>query len=335
MPTVIKNGTKLRERYYVWFFAAIALLVLTQLTWWAWNFLEQVDVVAELRSSNLALHSMLENVSPSEDALRVIERQAERRRLMFISESGFFALLTVWALFLLYRAFRREEQSRRLQKNFIEVVSHESKTPLTALKLRLESLRDPNIDDKERAMEIEGGLEEVRRLISTFEKMLTLHRTERRALFLQPEPLEDVVAAVLRRLGPLLKKNEVEVACVCPAEARVLGDRAGLETSIQCLIENSVLHNPRAGRRIWIEVEPRDRHWLLKIRDNGPGVAQVDREPIFAKFTRGSGPRTVPGTGLGLYIARTIAEAHHGWLRLTASDERGSTFELEIPAVPA
>lgn len=324
----------LSSRYYAWFFAALAVLVLAQLAWWGWNFIDQVAVVADLRASVLFLRSQLDGVEAPVEALRRIDSEAVRRRVMFLSESGFFALLTLWALYLLYRALRREDQTRALQKSFIEIISHESKTPLTALKLRLESLQDPTIDENERRMEIDGGLEEVRRLITTFEKMLTLNRSERQAFILQPVNLVETIDAVLRRLEPLFRRHEVEVSVRGNEDALVAGDRAGLETSIQCLVENSVLHNPNSGRRIWIDVVAKERTWVLRVRDNGPGVGAEEQQIIFDKFTRGSRSKgAVPGTGLGLYIARKIAEAHHGALRIEESSASGSTFLLEIPAV--
>jgi signal transduction histidine kinase len=313
----------------------MAVLVLAQVTWWAWNFLDQVTVLAELRSSMHLLRSSLDGIEPSVEELRQIDVEAYRRRLMFISESAFFAVLTLWALFLLYRALRREETTQQLQKDFIEIVSHESKTPLTALKLQLEDLREGFRADSEKAEDIEISLEELRRIISAFEKMLTLNRTERQALHVESIDIRAVVDSVLRRLQPLLRKHQVHVVVEPASGSYAWADRSGLETAIQCLVENSVLHNPGPDRRLWLSISERESCVTLRIRDNGPGVSQDEQEIIFEKFQRGSRGRTTAGSGLGLYIARKIARAHRGMLRLVESSANGSTFELDLPAVSA
>jgi signal transduction histidine kinase len=328
----------LKSRYYAVFFVAVSVLILAQVGWWAFNFLEEVSTIASLRSENLRLAAQLENQPVAHSTLQLIADEAARRRVMFISESSFFALLTVWALYLLYRALRREERSRSLEKSFIQAVSHDSKTPLTALKLRLEDVRDQLTPASELRIEVEGALEEVRRLISGFERMLTLNRTERESLALQPVNLVEVIESVLKRLSPFLKSHGAEIIFSLPVEAEVRGDSTGLATSVQCLIENSILHNPSGVPKVWMDLASesgvKNPHWVLRIRDNGPGIPLSERRIIFEKFSRGTRSGGISGTGLGLYIARKTAEAHHGSLRLSDSSDEGSCFELVIPAVP-
>jgi|GEM_PF-1392937 len=328
----------LKSRYYALFFVAVTVLILAQVGWWAFNFLEEVSTIASLRGENLRLASELENRPVAQSTLDFIADQAARRRVMFISESSFFALLTVWALYLLYRALRREERSRSLEKSFIQAVSHDSKTPLTALKLRLEDVRDQLATASELRVEVDGALEEVRRLISGFERMLTLNRTERDSLALQPVNLSEVIESVLKRLLPFLKSHRAEIIFSLPPEADVRGDSTGLATSVQCLIENSILHNPSDTPKVWMDLASesgiKNPHWILRIRDNGPGIPLSERQIIFEKFSRGTRAGAVSGTGLGLYIARKTAEAHHGSLRLSDSSDEGSCFELVLPAVP-
>src|SRR5580765_171142 len=118
-------------------FLGAVCLVLAQLGWWTTVFLRDVRLVAELKAEQLR------QFPPGETQVleqQKIDEELFHRRLMFLSESSFFALVTLTGLYLLYRALSVEEHARVIQHNFITLVTHESKTPITALKLRLESI---------------------------------------------------------------------------------------------------------------------------------------------------------------------------------------------------
>ena len=145
---------------------AVFLLLLSQIAWWAIVFSRYVDTVEELKRTNAQLQSQL--VGSSGVDLSFISREAFRQKVMFFSESVFFALIASLALWLLFRALKTE-RSREGQRNFIEVLTHESKTPLTALKLRLESIKE-KMADSSLTLDVQRALFEVRRLTSIVER---------------------------------------------------------------------------------------------------------------------------------------------------------------------
>jgi two-component system, OmpR family, phosphate regulon sensor histidine kinase PhoR len=305
-------------------FTAIALLVLMQVAWWATVFVEEVGVVAALRKENLELSA----AGTSQD-LEKIAREAWRRRLMFLSESAFFLFLTGAGHFLLFRALRVEERSRETQKNFIEIVTHESKTPLTALKLRLEAARDEAPEAVRRDVSL--ALEEVRRLTSIFDKAMSLNRLERHAFTFELLRPADVVREVVRRLEPFFRERRVALSLDLDGEVLVSADPYGLQNTVQSLVENAVLYNEGGDRRVTIEVKDRGGKALIAVADNGPGVAEKDRARLFERFYRARSGGRVSGTGLGLYIARTVVEAHQGAIRLVDMVAPGARFEIELP----
>ena len=115
--------------------------------------------------------------------------------------------------------------------------------------------------------------------------------------------------------------------------SRVAGRRGDLLRLLRNLLENAVRHSPTGGA-VQVRCEE-DGGWVeLTVQDEGPGVAEVDRERIFEAFYRGARERAANdgGTGLGLTIAREIAEAHGGELRLLEREATGARFLLKIPA---
>jgi signal transduction histidine kinase len=314
-------------------FIAIAVLVLAQVGWWTIIFMRDVDTIASLKTKTLQLEAQIENRPMS--SLEPIEKMAARRRFMFLSESVTFAALTCFGLFLLFHALKAEHHSREIQKNFIEVVTHESKTPLTALKLRLESLKEKRSPDPELLSEVSLSLEEVRRLSSIFEKALSWNRMERYTFHFEIVPLAEIVEEVTRRLEPFFQARNVRVTLDLNPEAMVKGDSYGLQNTVQSLLENAVLYNDKDVKEVRVAIEYAPDSVLLSVQDNGPGVPVAERSQIFERFYRGKNGRRVPGTGLGLYIAKTIVEAHQGALRIAEGVVQGTRFEIFLPRAEA
>ena len=122
----------------------------------------------------------------------------------------------------------------------------------------------------------------------------------------------------------------MELTTEVGALPRVRGDRERLRQVIQNLIDNAVKYS-FAGGRVYVRAMSNDGQVLIDVADEGPGVAPEDQELIFEKFGRSSGGVTKPGTGLGLFIARSIAEAHGGVLEVSSTPGRGATFLLKLP----
>lgn len=307
-------------------FLAIHFVVLLQVAWWAWVFVQDVSAMEALRLQNVSLQKAVGELSVSTP--EEIRSEAFHRKVMFLSESIFFAGLTCVGFYFLYRALRAEERSREIQRNFIEVVTHESKTPLTALKLRLESAKEK---DSSVTKDLALALEEVRRLSSVFEKTMALNRLERQALNWEPVSLTDVVRQVVHRLEPFFKEKHVEISLEVTEDATIQADEYSLQNAIQSLLENAVIYNPAAQKRVALKIALRGEQVLLYVSDNGPGIAETDREKVFERFYRGQTGKGIPGTGLGLYLAKTIVEAHRGALRLVENEISGATFLMELP----
>jgi len=111
----------------------------------------------------------------------------------------------------------------------------------------------------------------------------------------------------------------------------IRGDRERLRQVLANLVENAVKFSP-AGEEVEIEALAENGRVFVSVRDRGPGVPAEDQSLIFEKFGRAKSARGLPGTGLGLFIARSIAEAHGGTLDVYSSAEQGATFTLTLPA---
>lgn len=319
--------SKIKKKKWGWLFVGLHLLLLAQVLWWAIVFCRDVELVRELKIQNYYLSQKIGVLG--ESGTLAIETEAQHQKVMFLSESVFFALVASLALWLLFKALRREERALNAQRNFIEVITHESKTPLTALKLRLESAKE-KLGENTVSLDLSRALEEVRRLSSILEKALELNRVERSSMNYDSVDLNHLIAELLKRMEPVLKQKKVEVTCELEEGALVKGDAFSLQNSFQSLFENAVQYNDSEEKKLLVKVQKNQSDVFISVKDNGPGISEKEEGLVFDRFYRGRSGKRVPGTGLGLYLARQIIQAHQGVLRLVRSGV-GAHFEIKLP----
>ena len=237
-----------------------------------------------------------------------------------------------------YEAERKTvDELRRLsalRADFVSLVSHELRTPMAAVIGSARTLqqrwRELTAEQRESFLELIAG--ETGRLAALIGDVLDTSRIEAGTFSFRfgevdvGQLVRDSVAAA--QLG----QDEVRVlAEVREPLPQVRGDADRLRQVLMNLIDNAVKYSPEGGD---VEVRAYGEDGLVRVdvRDRGPGIARDDQRLIFEKFGRvSSGGLARPGTGLGLFIARSIAEAHGGVLEVVSAPEQGSTFTLELP----
>ena len=241
-----------------------------------------------------------------------------------------------------YEAERKTvEELRRLsalRADFVSLVSHELRTPMAAVIGSARTLqqrwRELSADQRESFLELIAG--ETGRLATLISDVLDTSRIEAGTFSFR---FSDVDLAQLVRdsvATAQLGQDEVRLlADVREPLPQVRGDSERLRQVLMNLIDNAVKYSP-AGDEVEVRAYTEDGRARVDVRDRGPGIAKEDQRLIFEKFGRVSGSgATRPGTGLGLFIARSIAEAHGGSLDVWSAPQQGATFTLELPMLGA
>jgi two-component system, OmpR family, sensor histidine kinase SenX3 len=241
----------------------------------------------------------------------------------------------------LVREIRRNEQ----HDAFLNAVTHELKTPVASIRLYLETLQKHNVEEAKRQEFYGIMLADSDRLLSTIEQVLRaagtaahskqlLHR-ERLDL---GELVEEVLA--LARMRHHLPPEALQYATgfAPPERPVVMGDAAELRAAISNLVDNAIKYSSK-NVRVLVRVDRQDaRNVTVRVRDNGLGIPPEELKRIFKRFYRipGAISARIKGTGLGLFIVRSVAERHGGraWAE-SAGDGQGSTFVLQLPAAVA
>lgn len=221
------------------------------------------------------------------------------------------------------------------KRKFLQHVSHELKTPLTALREGTALLAEAVVGQLNEAQrEIVDILEENgRQLQKLIEDLLNFHLAQARtaALAIQPVALERVLAEVLtdQKLAIMAKDIQVELAA---APVTLLGDPEKLRIAIDNLLSNAVKYSPRAGT-ISISLTSDADNVVLDVVDTGPGIAVHERPRVFEAFYQGKAAYEghVKGSGLGLAIAREYVTAHRGRLEIIDDVASGAHFRMTLP----
>lgn len=226
-------------------------------------------------------------------------------------------------------------KTERERTEFFEMASHEIKTPLTVLVGSVElALRFIRRGQTDRLGEILGRAEEGgRRLSDLVRDLLDLTRLDAGRLEIRREAFDlvPVVRAVVdeTRLG--VERHQVSLDAAS-GEVMVGGDPRRITQIVQNLVDNAVRYSPEGGP-ITVSIAQEDGSAVVRVADRGVGIPEDERAQLFQRFFRTSRTRGLGGTGLGLFISRSIAEAHGGHLELERSGPDGTTFALTLPSL--
>jgi signal transduction histidine kinase len=261
--------------------------------------------------------------------------ESARRRNLLTGGLALVLLVIVVAGYFVYRAVNRELGVARLQSDFVAAVSHEFRTPLTAMCHLTELLEEGSTPEDRLRLYYRALGKESRRLRSMVESLLDFARMEAGR---QVYRLEDVDIA--RLVGQVVDEFREE----SPPDARRIAfetpdngclacaDREAISRAVWNLLDNAVKYSPDSSVvHVMVKAEPREI--AIAVEDHGTGIPKEDQRRVFGKFVRGAGARAlnVKGTGIGLAMVDHIVRGHGGTIHLQSEPGHGSCFTILLP----
>lgn len=236
----------------------------------------------------------------------------------------------------LLREIKRNEQ----HDAFLNAVTHELKTPIASIRLYLETLKARDLDPEKRSEFYDVMLADSSRLLNTVEQVLQASRTKEkdRRLNLAELSLNDVLREAIGITKTRFKLSETSIRLSeSSADVRIMGDAAELQTAFTNLLDNAVKYADGEPRVTVKTKRSIDNKVQIFIRDSGIGIPSGDLRNVFKRFYRVANERTQEkkGTGLGLFIVKSIIKRHGGKIRAESRgvDGNGTTFVVTLPAV--
>ena len=256
--------------------------------------------------------------------------------LGIISFALIIAGLIVYTVFLVLEIKRNEDHD-----TFINAVTHELKTPIASMRLYLQTLQSREVDEARRREFYDIMLEDADRLHRTVEQVLKAGVSGQKAKIVARAPV-DMAALTTECVRLALTRHHLAAAAITleapPAASDghlvVNGDAEELRTVVTNLLDNAIKYSGTAVNvTVSVAAPAPDTVWV-RVQDKGVGIPRKQLKRIFNRFYRvqARGLKQISGTGLGLYIVRSIARSHGGRVFAQSEGEgRGATFTLELP----
>ncbi|HEY0652514.1 MAG TPA: HAMP domain-containing sensor histidine kinase [Chryseosolibacter sp.] len=248
-------------------------------------------------------------------------------------------VLLVVILFFGYTLFVILKQKRlsEIQKDFINNMTHEFKTPISTIAVSTEVLKDPNIvHQPERLLNYTTIIEkENTRLKQQVERVLQMARLDRDDIGLKKEMVDvhQIIQEAIRNTSTALHERQGTIECELNATRHTFeADKLHLTNVLYNLIDNAIKYC-KAEPRIVIRTKDSNKHLLLEVEDNGIGISAENQKRVFQKFFRvpTGNVHDVKGFGIGLNYVKSIIEAHKGNIKLESDLGKGCIFKISIP----
>jgi len=299
----------------------LALLLISALTigWWMYDHVRYARLVEQRFAAD-----------------PTVAADSDKRINRVLWEGGFFLIVLIGGMAVLTRSIRHDAELRRRQQNFLAAVSHEFKSPLASIQLAAETLvlRSRETDSQRLGRRI---LEDGERLLRMIDNLLDTTRLEegRQKLAPQPTNLHAAAVAAINEIAERARLSNITVTLDATPDLAAQVDPAALATVLRNLLDNAVKACVAShGHSITIRAARAPSGVTLAVIDDGLGFPPEDAAMIFEKFHRLGDElrRTMPGTGLGLYIARGLAELLGGRIEVDSEPKKGSAFTLILSA---
>ena len=315
----------------IFIFTILFAYIILQFLWWEILMVKQTTEIINEKQKIVALTS----TDPQQMQVEINQllKTKKLKTYMIAGEGTVFLLLLLYGIYRIRKAYETETQLVTQQKNFVLSVTHELKTPIAATKLQLQTLlKHKQLEENQREQLLQSALKETNRLNRLIEDVLLASQAEKNELIINTENinLSDLAKDTIENYY-MEKISNGSLRINVEPEVNVMADKLLFPSIIINLIDNAFKYSPE-NPQVVFELKKEGQQAQIQVSDNGIGVDVSQKEKIFLKFYRigNEETRKTKGTGLGLYIVKTIVQAHGGKISVSNNQLKGSVFTVSI-----
>jgi signal transduction histidine kinase len=311
-------------------FSVLVSYIVLQFLWWEVLLVRQSDNIISLKQNIAALSSSDDTINLRDIA--DLQKKKNARVYMIVGEGTVFLLILLFGVYQVRKSIKRESELANQKSNFILSVSHELKTPIAATKLQLQTLLKHDLErDKQKEL-LNNALNENNRLHKLVDNVLIANQIENNNLSIQKENInlsELIETTVKRYFSEKIEKRNI----ILNIEPNIFfsGDKELLSSIFINLIENAIKYS---FDKVAIDVVLKNinNNPVLEIKDQGCGISDEEKETVFQKFFRSGSENTrkTKGTGIGLFIVKSICDLHQIQIKILNNQPNGSIFQIQF-----
>lgn len=236
----------------------------------------------------------------------------------------------------LYEVLRENRESiskeRADLQELISDISHQVKTPISNLKMVNATLLEQPMPEEKRREFLQASSGQLEKLDFLMQAMIKTSRLETGVISLERkvQPIYDTLAAALGGILLNAERKNIHVSVDCPTDIVLAHDRKWTSEALFNILDNAVKYTPTGGD-IQVSVQSWELYVKIDIMDSGKGIAENRQGMIFKRFYREEEVHDIEGIGIGLYLAREIVTMQGGYIKVTSTVGRGSTFSVLLP----
>jgi signal transduction histidine kinase len=312
-------------------FYVLVIYVFLSFIWWTYLMFDYNHLVYELRKQ--VTKQQIQQPATQQHQQQKLYKEYNSKKWMIIGEGSVFFLLLLAGTYMIHRGFRKERWFNRQQQNFLLAITHELKSPLSSIKLGLQTLQNQKLKKQEKEEVLDSTSQEMERLQNLVDNVLFAARFEQETGTpdFKVHNFSHITEKVVEQVKQATNKPVQFKTDIAP-DLKVEGEGTGLTVLVQNLLSNAVKYSP-PGKTVQVNLAEKRKSIQFKVKDQGPGIPEKEWTNIFKRFYRvgDEDTRNTKGTGLGLYIVDQVVKRHSGTVEVQNQPAQGTEFTITLP----
>jgi two-component system phosphate regulon sensor histidine kinase PhoR len=317
---------------YILILSIVFGYIILQFIAWEIMFVRKTGEIIELKEKLAGLSSP--NTEQIQEQIAQLQEKKQKQVFMIVGEGTVFLLLLLIGVYKIKQSLDKEQELNQQQKNFFLSITHELKTPISATKLQLQTLKKHKLDETKMQEVIQSALNENERLNDLIDNLLLANRMESGSYSFKKEKVdagklsEEIIS---RYYQNELNAGELSLELVKGKDWNL--DLPAFTSIVTNLVNNAIKYS-FSKKAIAVKLFYEGENMLLQVKDEGAGIPNGEKTKVFNRFYRSGDEETrkTKGTGLGLYIVNFLVKHHNGVISIKDNSPQGSIFEIRFNA---
>lgn len=270
--------------------------------------------------------------SPAETKIKqdALRSEMVKKWYMVTGEGSVFLVILVLGVIMVRRSFRKESELMEKQRTFLHSITHEFKSPVTSLRLQLETLQKRSLTPEQQQKALGNAIDDTERLDKLIEKILMAARIDSGELPNHTEfmNLSEKLKEIIEQISRSYPRRNVVTNIQNDVYLHI--DPWALNSIVSNLMENAFLYSP-IDKTVVVGLKWEGNIVQLSVKDQGIGIPDKEKSQVFKKFYRSDATQGYKGTGLGLFLTDYFVKVHKGTIVVKDNTPSGSIFEISFP----